>query len=115
MMSGDHNSPAPLATDQHSYSVFRDGAAWCATASGFVNLQESPAGFGESPVVALGELIVAEQAAEAERWKTIRRWKCNNCLAEFQCRHAGDGKTPGTGPACIRCKAYGQYTFEVLP
>lgn len=48
--------PIPLL----EYRVFRDGNAWCATSSGFVNLQESPAGFGASPMEALGELIVEE-------------------------------------------------------
>lgn len=102
-------------TDQKTYSVFKDGIAWCATANGFINLQESLSGFGESPVVALGELIVAENDAEIERWKTIRQWKCNNCHTIFGRRHDGDGKTDGTGPACPRCSCGGQYTYEVLP
>jgi hypothetical protein len=39
-----------------------DGDAWCATGAGFVNLQESPAGFGATPreaVKALREELTA--------------------------------------------------------
>lgn len=44
------------------YHVFKDGNAWCAIGKGFINLQESKAGFGHTPLVALGELIVEEGA-----------------------------------------------------
>ena len=36
--------------------VFLDGNAWCATGAGFQNLQESPAGFGDSPATAVADL-----------------------------------------------------------
>jgi hypothetical protein len=36
--------------------VFMDGNAWCAVFPDFTNLQESPAGFGETPVAARAEL-----------------------------------------------------------
>lgn len=49
------------------YSVFPDGNAWCAIGDGFINLQESLAGFGDSPVVALGALILEEQEVEITR------------------------------------------------
>ena len=42
--------------DRDEYRIFKDGSAWCATRGGFVNLQESPAGFGETPSDALNEL-----------------------------------------------------------
>lgn len=42
------------------YRVVKDGNAWCATGPGFINLQESKAGFGHTPLVALGELIFEE-------------------------------------------------------
>ena len=32
-----------------SVRVYLDGGSWCATGPGFVNLQESPAGFGRTP------------------------------------------------------------------
>lgn len=37
--------------------VYRDGDQWCAVRDDFVNLQESPAGFGEEPQGAIDELL----------------------------------------------------------
>ena len=42
------------------YKVQKDGNAWCATGENFTNLQESPAGFGGSPIEALSQLISEE-------------------------------------------------------
>ena len=36
--------------------VFLDGSAWCAVHDGFTNLQECPAGFGDSPAAAVLDL-----------------------------------------------------------
>ena len=36
--------------------VFLDGSSWCAVGAGFENLQESPAGFGDSPATAVDDL-----------------------------------------------------------
>lgn len=36
--------------------VYLDGSKWCATDAGFENLQESPAGFGDSPDDAVSDL-----------------------------------------------------------
>lgn len=36
--------------------VFPDGDEWCAVGAGFENLQESPAGFGNTPQAAVDEL-----------------------------------------------------------
>lgn len=33
--------------------LFRDGDAWCVTATDFINLQETPAGFGDTALEAL--------------------------------------------------------------
>jgi hypothetical protein len=37
--------------------IFLDGNAWCATRRDFVNLQESPAGFGHNALEAMAELV----------------------------------------------------------
>ena len=37
--------------------VKKDGDQWCATQSDFINLQESPAGFGNSPKEAVDALL----------------------------------------------------------
>jgi hypothetical protein len=36
--------------------VFRDGNAWCAVGAGFTNIQESDAGFGDTPQAAVDDL-----------------------------------------------------------
>ena len=42
--------------DNDNVRIFRDGNMWCAVFSDFVNLQESPAGFGKYPYRAALEL-----------------------------------------------------------
>lgn len=43
-----------------AYRIFKDGDAWCAVNKDFTNLHDSKVGFGHTPLVALGELIVEE-------------------------------------------------------
>jgi hypothetical protein len=51
-------SPGPVPKWwQTEIDVKLDGNMWCATRSGFVNLQESPAGFGERPWQAVDDLL----------------------------------------------------------
>ena len=48
------------------YNIFMDGASWCATYHNFVNLQESPAGFGDTQELAVINLLESElQRAES--------------------------------------------------
>lgn len=47
-----------------TYQVFKDGSAWCAVGADFINLQESDAGFGDTPVEALAELLKIEASRE---------------------------------------------------
>jgi hypothetical protein len=42
-------------------NVCLDGKSWCATRDGFIDLQESTAGFGDSPQEAVDDLIKNEQ------------------------------------------------------
>jgi hypothetical protein len=42
---------------QTQVNVYLDGNAWCATLDGFVNLQESVAGFGDTPRGAVANLL----------------------------------------------------------
>lgn len=57
---GRYNGYVPgLACPAHGgpkSRVQRDGSAWCATFPDFVNLQESPAGFGDTPEAARAAL-----------------------------------------------------------
>lgn len=89
------------------YKIDMDGNAWCATGPGFQNLQESLAGFGDSPVEALEALIVEENKVEVLRRSNIRHWICGNCTTEFDRRWGGDDAP------CPYCKAAGQYTREM--
>jgi len=45
-----------------------DGNAWCATGPGFENLQESPAGFGDSKLKAMAELAKAIGYRPSKIW-----------------------------------------------
>jgi hypothetical protein len=40
-----------------TYKIEKDGTAWSATNNDFTNLMESPAGFGDTPLQALQNLI----------------------------------------------------------
>jgi hypothetical protein len=41
------------------YKLFMDGDQWCATLPNFINLQESPVGFGETKELAVIALLEA--------------------------------------------------------
>lgn len=47
-----------------------DGNAWCATGPGFQNLQESPAGFGETKLEAMAELAKAMEVPAGKMWRS---------------------------------------------
>lgn len=57
--------PPVLLSKAKWIHIFRDGNKWCATRGDFVNLQESPAGFGDTEGQAIEALHVAEEAANA--------------------------------------------------
>ena len=48
--------------------TYKDGDQWCAVGSNFVNLQESPAGFGDAQEDAVEQLVneLERQLAQAE-------------------------------------------------
>lgn len=47
-----------------------DGNAWCATGPGFTNLQESPAGFGETKIDAIAALAKDMGFRPSKTWGT---------------------------------------------
>lgn len=60
--SNSWSNPAPSLGAKPAWwntniNVFMDGNAWCATMGSFINLQESPAGFGNSPDSAVKSLL----------------------------------------------------------
>ena len=46
--------------DRYAY-VFKDGNAFCAVREGFINIQESTVGFGDTPDAAIRDLLAAER------------------------------------------------------
>jgi hypothetical protein len=46
--------------EKEEYRVFKDGDMWCATCPGFINIQESPVGFGETPLIAFNNIFPQE-------------------------------------------------------
>ena len=91
------------------YIIENDGSNWCARDDlTFINLQESDASFGESPMEALGALLVIEKEKEIERCRGMRWWFCTACQSTFS-----RGKVlPGDVPWCPTCKCFGQYVYE---
>ena len=47
----------------HGFHLLRDGDAWCAVGPGFVDLQRSPAGFGNTREAAIRDLRAALRKA----------------------------------------------------
>ena len=47
------------------YRIRKDGDKWCATAPNFINLQESDAGFGDTPIDAFQALVELGYGTEA--------------------------------------------------
>jgi hypothetical protein len=50
-------------------TITRDGDAWCATGPGFVNLQESDAGFGGTKLEAMASLAKAMKVPAGTMWR----------------------------------------------
>lgn len=48
--------------------LFKDGADWCATRADFVNLQESPSGFGATALMALQALASSLGYRPSKMW-----------------------------------------------
>jgi hypothetical protein len=50
-----------MAPPETHFVLYKDGDAWCAVRSGFVDLMESEAGFGSTADEAIGALLAAEK------------------------------------------------------
>lgn len=55
-------------------TITRDGDQWCAVGPGFTNLQESPAGFGDTPEQAVSRLRSAIATGNTFDQMKIKRW-----------------------------------------
>ena len=61
---------AAIFADRVGCDLHRDGNAWCATDRHFVNLQESPAGFGATALEAMAELCKEIGYRPSKMWGT---------------------------------------------
>ena len=62
---------------------FKDGNAWCCVRGDFINIQESPAGFGDTMDEALtmlhAEVTGKPSLTETEQHILHGGWRCNYC------------------------------------
>lgn len=73
-------------------NVYMDGDLWCATRDGFVDLMESPAGFGDTPHKAVSELMKNEQEGKKVPklgYKTIAEALDQLRFCEYEDKHHG--------------------------
>lgn len=64
---GDLNKTPDFIPELHDLRLFKDGNAWCVTGKDFVNLQESPAGFGMTASAAHESYLLNLNAREREQ------------------------------------------------
>jgi len=65
---GCDNDDAVIYADRINCTLEMDGASWCATRLDFINLQESVAAFGDSALIAMGELCKALGFRPSKLW-----------------------------------------------
>lgn len=65
---GCTDEDAQVYAERVGAKLFKDGAKWCATAPDFVNLHESPAGFGHHAYEALAWLCKALGYKPSKMW-----------------------------------------------
>lgn len=58
------------AIPNNAFCFFKDGNMWCCVLGDFVNLQESPAGFGKTLLSALRDLL-KNLPKNLDIWKNI--------------------------------------------
>lgn len=109
--------------------IFRDGNQWCAVGPGFKNLQESPAGFGDTPDAALyalsldtpgnrnpecryagykGEALPSNATDDQKAaWQEGKRASlhadlvtCNHCSGSGKVKHDDSSPTQSNCPHC---------------
>lgn len=65
---GCNNEDAAKYAEIVGCKIERDGNVWCATAPNFINLQESPAGYGKTALEAMAELCRALGYKPSKMW-----------------------------------------------
>lgn len=66
------------------FKLFVDGDSWCAVQDNFINLMESPAGFGATPEDAVNELII-------KTLPEINYWQAAGTFSELKDNLGKDG------------------------
>jgi hypothetical protein len=79
---------APKAEPE--YRIFKDGDQWCAVGRGFIDLQQSPAGFADTPAEAMNQLMK----------EFGKEWAAKN--GEWVKRHSVEQAAPKAEPAILR-------------
>lgn len=59
---------ADVYADRVGCNIFKDGDKWCATDGSFVNLQQSPAGFGDTKLEAMASLALELGYIPSKLW-----------------------------------------------
>lgn len=67
---GADDKDAAIYADRVGVNIYMDGVQWCATRKDFINLQESPAGFGDTSLIAMAELCKALGYKPTKIWPT---------------------------------------------
>lgn len=65
---GCDDQDAATYAERIGVRLYRDGNQWCATRADFENLQESPAGFGETALAAFSQLAKELGYKPAKMW-----------------------------------------------
>lgn len=84
---------APAPSKPEGYRIYKDGNEWCAVGPGFIDLQQSPAGFADTPGGALARLMQEHGKEWAEKngeWvksatkpEPASEDACPNCGVQF--------------------------------
>ncbi|MDT8900927.1 hypothetical protein [Anaeroselena agilis] len=65
---GCNNKDAHNYADYCGLNLFQDGNSWCATRQDFINLQESPSGFGDTCLEAMADLCKSLGYRPSKMW-----------------------------------------------
>ena len=65
---GCNDDDAELYAEHRNLLINRDGNTWCASGPGFVDIQQSPCGFGETKLEAIAELCSALGYRPSKIW-----------------------------------------------
>lgn len=78
-MNGPQTHPSPYdrrdAARLWGFHIFHDGNSWCAVGPAFIDLQESLAGFGSTPMAAYAQWLARRTCQREQRGALPPRYK----------------------------------------